>query len=183
MKRENIGGGSTAIAALFINNKLFVANAGDSRAVMGDGSVAVRCSTDHKPDNPEEEERIAKSGGVVVKTFNKFGNTIARVNGQLAVSRALGDHTFKPHVTSEPEVKEFVITPQHRILVMACDGLWDVIGDQEALDIASSEEDPSQAAIKLRDTAYNRGSGDNISVVVIQIPSTYGTQLSNQGNK
>jgi len=91
----------------------------------------------------------------------------------LAISRALGDHIFKPYVTSEPEVKVIDITPQNKFLVIACDGLWDVLEDQETLDIIVDEQDPSQAAIKLRDTAYNRGSGDNISVVVILIPEDF----------
>jgi len=117
---------------------------------------------------------------LVVKIPGKFGKTIARVNGQLAVSRALGDHSFKPHVTSEPQITEIEITQKNRTLVMACDGLWDVLEDQETIDIISNEEDPSQAAMKLRDTAFNRGSGDNISVIVIKIPPTFSSSSASQ---
>jgi len=180
MKKENIGGGSTAIVAFFTKNKCYIANAGDSRAVISEDSKAIRCSTDHKPDHPDEEARITNSGGVVIKIPGKLGKTIARVNGQLAVSRALGDHAFKPHVTAEPQITEIEITQKNKILVLACDGLWDILEDQETIDLISSEEDPSRAATKLRDCAFNRGSGDNISVVVINIPATFSSASQTQ---
>ena len=78
--------GSTAITVLIRDNKLYCANAGDSRAIASKNGMLVQLSHDHKPNNPEEMDRIYNAGGWV--EFN-------RVNGNLALSRALGDFLFK----------------------------------------------------------------------------------------
>jgi len=172
MKKEGIIGGTTAIAALFLKDKCYIANAGDSRAVLGKDGKAYRLSKDHKPEDPEEESRIIKAGGTVLKINNtKLGKTIGRVNGMLSVSRALGDVFLQPYVSAEPDVKCInVASPKNQLLILACDGLWDVVSDEEAVSIACSEMDPEKAAIKLRDTALNKLSADNVSVVVILLP-------------
>lgn len=175
MKKDSITGGTTAICALFIGRKCYVANAGDSRAVLCKGDKAFRLSKDHKPDDPEEESRIVQAGGVVMRINNtKLGKTIGRVNGMLAVSRALGDLFLQPYVTPEPDVKCIEISSsQNQLLILACDGLWDVLSDEEATRIAVMERDPERAAIKLRDAALDKSSTDNISVVVVQLPPLY----------
>jgi len=172
MKKESVTGGTTAIVALFQKDRCFIANAGDSRAVLCKDGKAYRLSKDHKPEDPVEESRIVKAGGSVLKINNtKLGKTIGRVNGMLAVSRALGDIFLQPYVSSEPEVKRVVVnSSKNQLLILACDGLWDVLSDEDAVGIASSEIDPEKAAIKLRDTALNKLSTDNISVVVIRLP-------------
>lgn len=78
--------GSTAITALIRDKKLYCANAGDSRAIASKNGTLIQLSHDHKPNNPEEMDRIYNAGGWV--EFN-------RVNGNLALSRALGDFLFK----------------------------------------------------------------------------------------
>lgn len=172
MRRDSITGGTTAIVALFLKNRCYIANAGDSRAVLCRDSKAFRLSKDHKPEDPEEEARITKAGGTVLKINNtKLGKTIGRVNGMLSVSRALGDLFLQPYVTPEPDVKRIEISSsKNQLIIMACDGLWDVISDDEAVVIATTESDPEKAAIKLRDTALSKSSTDNISVVVIRLP-------------
>jgi len=171
MIQNAVQGGTTAIVALFIKNTIYIANAGDSRAVISKNGQAIRCSVDHKPDLPEEEARIQKSGGIVTKMTNRQGKTISRVQGMLAVSRALGDIFLHPFVSSEPDVTKFTLSSNaNEILILACDGLWDVMDDDEATKIATSIEDPEQAAVKLRDTALEKGSQDNISVIVVRLP-------------
>lgn len=86
--------GTTAITVLIKDNKLYCANAGDSRAVASRKGQLVPLSSDHKPNNPEEMERIYNAGGWV--EFN-------RVNGNLALSRALGDFLFKRNQTIPAE--------------------------------------------------------------------------------
>jgi protein phosphatase PTC2/3 len=86
--------GSTAVTALIRDNKLYCANAGDSRAIACKKGQLITLSNDHKPNNPEEMERIYNAGGWV--EFN-------RVNGNLALSRALGDFLFKRNDTFPPE--------------------------------------------------------------------------------
>lgn len=86
--------GSTAITVLIKDNKLYCANAGDSRAIACRNGQLVTLSSDHKPNNPEEMDRIYNAGGWV--EFN-------RVNGNLALSRALGDFLFKRNQTISAE--------------------------------------------------------------------------------
>jgi len=171
IKVTNKPGGCTALAFLAIKSKVYVANAGDSRAVLLRDQQVIRLTTDHKPDVPEEEQRIERNGGVVTRVKSKEGKTISRVNGMLAVSRALGDVFLQPQVTCEPQIHTFEIS-KDKILIMACDGVWDVLSDEEAIKLIINESNPEQAAIKIRDTALSKGSTDNISVIVIYFPFT-----------
>mmetsp|Transcript_10803 Transcript_10803/g.17687 ORF Transcript_10803/g.17687 Transcript_10803/m.17687 type:complete len:135 (-) Transcript_10803:248-652(-) len=118
------------------------------------------CSA-HRPKLPEESARIRESGGFVTAR--------GRVNGILAVSRALGDIPLQPFVTPEPEVTETHLTTDDEFLILACDGVWDVLSKEQACEVVASEPNAEKAAVLLRDKAYSSGSGDNISVVTIQL--------------
>lgn len=126
--------GTTAIAIVIQNSKLYCANVGDSRAIASINGQVTALSFDHKPGNEEEMKRITSAGGWV--EFN-------RVNGNLALSRALGDFVFKKNekkkaeeqiVTAFPDVQEKQITPDWEFVVMACDGIWDVMTNEEVAD-------------------------------------------------
>lgn len=129
--------GSTAVTVLIRDNKLYCANAGDSRGIASRKGQLIALSNDHKPNNPEEMERIYNAGGWV--EFN-------RVNGNLALSRALGDYLFKRNetfppekqiVTALPEVKTFDIDEDWEFMVLACDGIWDVLTNQAVLNFVT----------------------------------------------
>lgn len=112
---------------------LSVANVGDSRAVLCRGTTAVRLTIDHKASLAEEAKRIRDAGGFIGR--NK------RVNGVLAISRALGDHMLKncggglnDVVSAEPYCSETELTAEDEYVLLACDGVWDVLSDQEATD-------------------------------------------------
>jgi len=177
---QNVTGGSTALVALFFKSKCYIANAGDCRAVLQKNKKTIQITVDHKPDHPEEEKRIVSKGGVVTKQTNKLGKTISRVNGMLAVSRALGDGFLSPYVTPEPQVDSFDIGSKDDVLVLACDGVWDVIDNDTAVGIAGSEDNPEQAALKLRDTATAKQSTDNISAVIIRFTNSASTSSSGE---
>ena len=126
--------GSTSVMTLISTSHIVCANTGDSRAVMSCGGTCVELSHDHKPYNPKEKERIEKAGGQV-----KFN----RVNGDLAVSRALGDFVYKrcataqaeeQAVTAFPEIISQARSPQDEFIVLACDGIWDVMSSAEVVD-------------------------------------------------
>jgi serine/threonine protein phosphatase PrpC len=139
--------------------KLYVANCGDARVVINQGGQARRLTQDHKCGVEEEDERIRAEGGIVLH---------GRVNGILAVSRALGDHAMKQWVISKPYQEELVLDETHTHLVLACDGIWDVLSDQEVVDlIKDSELTAQEMAEKLLKSSLERGSKDNISVMVI----------------
>ena len=97
---------------------------------------------------------------------------IDRVDGFLAVSRALGDIGLAPHVSCEPFVSCTKLTSTDDFLILACDGIWDVMSDDDAASIVSesvSDANVAAACERLRDTALERGSRDNISVMVIDV--------------
>ncbi|KAF8940458.1 Protein phosphatase 2C 2 [Dissophora ornata] len=126
--------GCTAITATVTDkNILYVGNAGDSRAVLGSDGAGIALSNDHKPVNREESRRIVAAGGFVES---------GRVNGSLALSRALGDFEFKMNamlgpedqiVTPNPAIVEHKLTDDDEFLVLACDGIWDCMTSQEVV--------------------------------------------------
>nr|CAB3478826.1 unnamed protein product [Digitaria exilis] len=121
--------GSTAVVAVVNPTHVVVANAGDSRAVLSRGGVPVPLSVDHKPDRPDELARIEAAGGRVIYWDG------ARVLGVLAMSRAIGDGYLKPFVSSEPEVTVTERTDDDECLILASDGLWDVVTNEMACDV------------------------------------------------
>jgi len=141
--------------------RLIIANAGDQRAVLSRASCTVQITTDHKPDEPGEKFRIYNAGG--------FVNEQKRVNGILALSRSLGDADLQPYVTFEPEVFFVELKEDDRFLILACDGLWDVMSNTKAVEIVDKYRDPVRAAAALRDYAFLLGSTDNISVIVYRL--------------
>jgi serine/threonine protein phosphatase PrpC len=162
--RKNSEDGTTAVVVLAQGDEIFVAHAGDSRAVLvhRSGQVSVLTS-DHKPNRPDERRRIQELGGSVV-----FWG-VWRVEGILAVSRAIGDRMLKPFVVAEPEVKKFTRTETDRFVVLASDGVWDTVSNDDAAQLVLKYEDPQAAAQRIMEEAYGRGSMDNICVMVIDL--------------
>jgi protein phosphatase 1L len=154
--------GSTASTAVLVGDRLLVANVGDSRAVICIAGKAIALSTDHKPNRSDERQRIEKAGGVVM-----WSGTW-RVGGVLAVSRAFGDRLLKKYVVAEPEIQDQLITSDVEFLVLASDGLWDVVSNQDAVTMVQNIQDAQEAAKRLTDEAYKKGSADNITCVVIR---------------
>lgn len=156
-------GGSTAVTAIVIDGKdLWVANIGDSRAVMCKCGAAEQLTVDHEPHN--ERTRIRKQGGFVTN----FPGDVPRVNGQLAVARAFGDGNLKAHLSSEPDVCRVTIDTIIEFVVLASDGLWKVISNQDAVDMVRAIKDPQAAAKRLTTEALVRNSKDDISCIVIR---------------
>ncbi|XP_061365421.1 probable protein phosphatase 2C 10 isoform X2 [Gastrolobium bilobum] len=156
-------GGSTAVTAILINNqKLWIANVGDSRAVLSRRGVAIQMTVDHEPNT--ERGIIENKGGFV----SNMPGDVARVNGQLAVARAFGDKNLKSHLRSDPDVQHDDIDPETELLILASDGLWKVMANQEAVDIAIRIKDPQKAAKQLAAEALDRESKDDISCIVVR---------------
>ncbi|XP_021729058.1 probable protein phosphatase 2C 8 [Chenopodium quinoa] len=179
-KVEEMTVGSTVVVAVVGNDEIVVANCGDSRAVICRNGVAVPLSLDHKPDRPDELARIEAAGGRVI---NWNGH---RVLGVLATSRSIGDYYLKPYVSSIPEVTISKRTEADEFLILASDGLWDVISNEIACQVVrrcfmgriKSQEFFNQickissnraevAAVLLAELAIAKGSKDNISVIVV----------------
>lgn len=157
-------GGSTAVTAILIDGqKLVVANIGDSRAVLSKKGVAKQLSVDHEPNT--EHEDIKNRGGFV----SRFPGDVPRVDGRLAVSRAFGDKSLKKHLSSEPHVTVEKISEDAEFVILASDGLWKVMSNQEAVDCIKDIKDARAAAKRLTEEAVNRKSSDDISVIVVKL--------------
>ncbi|CAH2067799.1 unnamed protein product [Thlaspi arvense] len=158
-------GGSTAVTAILINGKiLWIANVGDSRAIVSRRGKARQISVDHDPDDDTERNMIESKGGFVT---NRPGD-VARVNGLLAVSRVFGDKNLKRYLNTEPEIKDVSIDSHTDILILASDGISKVMSNQEAVDIAKKLKDPKEAAKQLIAEALKRNSKDDISCIVVR---------------
>jgi serine/threonine protein phosphatase PrpC len=132
LKQVESQAGCTATVVLITPLEIYCANAGDSRTVMCERGMAVELSKDHKPDLPEERSRIVRAGGEVME---------GRVNGMLALSRAIGDFDYKTEnppkdapqqwyfnnhmVTAYPDVVVKSFHKDVEFMVLACDGIWD----------------------------------------------------------
>ncbi|KAG6500418.1 hypothetical protein ZIOFF_040263 [Zingiber officinale] len=156
--------GSTAVTAILIDGrKLWIANVGDSRAVLAKGGDVIQLSVDHEPNT--ERGSIENRGGFV----SNMPGDVPRVNGQLAVSRAFGDKSLKSHLSSDPDIRSEDVTADSDLLILASDGLWKVMSNEEAVDIARKYKDPQAAARLLTTEAVNRVSKDDISCIVVQL--------------
>ncbi|KAI9282651.1 phosphatase 2C-like domain-containing protein [Sporodiniella umbellata] len=172
--------GCTAVTALITqDNHIIVANAGDSRAIISTSGKAKPLSYDHKPTDQTEMDRIQKAGG-----FVEFG----RVNGNLALSRAIGDFEFKQSehlpaeeqvVTSNPDLIDHQITKDDEFIVLACDGIWDCMSNQEVVEfvhkgikLGKRLEEICEDMMDhcLADEQTSNGLGyDNMSVIIVAI--------------
>lgn len=151
---------------------LYTANVGDLRIVLCRGGKPYRLTYDHKASDANEISRIREAGGLVVKN---------RVNGVLAITRSLGDSYVKNLVTGRPFTTSTEITKEDQFLILACDGVWDVISDDAACkfveDIFQTQrkkkqrEDPALAAKKLCQYAIDKATTDNVTVMVVKLES------------
>ena len=152
--------GSTACAVMIRGNQAIFMNTGDSRVIMGDGAGKVIFeSADHKPDRPDEIERIRDSGGFVFPIRGVW-----RVMGQYAVSRAVGDFGQFPYIICTPEVTKATI-PEDVYIVLATDGIWDVLKSEEVAGLVANHKATAGSLIA---RAAGAGSGDNMTAIIIR---------------
>ena len=153
--REGLRDGTTAIVAVVQEDTLTVAHVGDSRGVLCRGGKAVVLTEDHKPDLEPEKRRIEALGGFV----SFIG--CWRAMGILAMSRAIGDLFLKPYVSAEPDVRAMPIVAADEFIVLASDGVYDVLNNEQVVQIARSAASPEEAAQLLTESARVAGSLDN----------------------
>lgn len=152
--------GCTAGVIIVSDEKVYSVNLGDVRAVMAypDGKVE-RLSYDHKASDPEEKKLIEKKGFKVIRN---------RILGILAVSRALGDGDFEGLVGTETYITESDRVDGAKV-ILACDGIWDVLSDEEAANIARKIDDPQKAAEEIVNKSLEKNTTDNVSCLVIDL--------------
>ncbi|RZC49862.1 hypothetical protein C5167_018285 [Papaver somniferum] len=156
--------GTTSVTVIKQGEDLVIANLGDSRAVLGTGSnngelMAVQLTTDLKPSVPEEVERIKKSNGRVFALENEPHISRVWLPDQnfpgLAMTRAFGDFELKDYgVIAIPQISHHHLNINDKFVVLASDGVWDVLSNQQVVSIASSSR-PETAAREVVDAAVN----------------------------
>lgn len=166
LKKKSFSDGSTICLCHIYSSKksrnLITAHLGDARAliIQNDG-CSRELTKDHKPFLRNEFERI----------HNIFGSISNenRVDGILAVSKTMGDN-YVFGVGHDPEINEFVIDDEKdRFLVIACDGVFDVLSNDEVARIVMNCESPNEAAFKIRNVSFGVRSLDNITVIVVNL--------------
>lgn len=127
-KAENLNSGTTALCAMYRKSekKLFVGWCGDSQALIAKVGNVRQIVKKHSPEDESERKRIEKLGGVILFWGNSY-----RVNGALAVSRAIGDLLHKPYVSAEPEIDCIQLDGDEDFVVLGCDGLWDMLTEDD----------------------------------------------------
>ncbi|XP_038718734.1 protein kinase and PP2C-like domain-containing protein isoform X2 [Tripterygium wilfordii] len=164
LKQKDWHPGCTAIAALIVRNKLLVANAGDCRTILCRAGQPFALSRDHVASCLEERDRVVSMGGEVKWQLDTWRVGLAA----LQVTRSIGDDDLKPAVTAEPEITETLLSAEDEFLVMASDGLWDVVSNAEVVSIIKDTvKEPGMCSKRLATEAAARGSKDNITVIVV----------------
>ena len=168
---QNDQSGATAVSVQIQYPHVYTANAGDSRALLCRNGLAYGLSFDHKPTLENELKRIYEKGG-----FVEFG----RVNGNLALSRAFGDFEYKQAygqgkpaleciVTCMPDVSHVELTTDDEFIVVACDGIWDCLSNQDCANLVreqiatisidyNKEKDPAYHPLPLKRSSDNHNS-------------------------
>lgn len=191
-----IHAGATAVVAVVTGNILTVANAGDSRAVLcrrrktsceeeakAVGHYAYPMSYDHKPSQTHEMNRILRSGGFV----NHFG----RINGNLNLSRSIGDLKYKQvpgippahqMITAEPDIMQIVLRDDDEFLLLGCDGIWDCLSNEQAVNFVMNRIDtksPTEIGAEMLDQIISDDpritqgiGGDNMTIMIVDLKHT-----------
>ncbi|XP_069353338.1 protein phosphatase 1F [Eulemur rufifrons] len=165
-KRERLQSGTTGVCALIAGTALHVAWLGDSQVILVQQGQVLKLMEPHRPERQDEKARIEALGGFVSHM------DCWRVNGTLAVSRAIGDVFQKPYVSGEADVASRELTGSEDYLLLACDGFFDFVPHQEVAGLVRSHLVRQQGsglhvAEELVAEARERGSHDNITVMVV----------------
>lgn len=149
---------------------LDIMNLGDSRCVISKKNIAQTITKDHKPNWPDEKKRIQKLGGEIY-----FDGADWRI-GDLSVSRAFGDLDSKPYISCIPDIFRYKLSHKDQFMIIACDGLWDVLNPQDIVNFVISQSYDLEGnrinkkiniAKMLAELAIQKGSTDNVTVIVV----------------
>lgn len=155
--------GSTCLAMIKQKNKLILMNSGDCRAVLCHNNLAIPLTKDHKPYWYDERKRIERLNGKIY-----FDGDDWRIES-LSVSRSLGDFNSQPYVTHLPEIFRYSIAKDDKFIIIGCDGIWDVVSNQEAVHfvLENYRKSVTKIADMLAEYAIKKGSTDNVTIIIV----------------
>jgi serine/threonine protein phosphatase PrpC len=163
--------GSTATIAMILNGNLWTANVGDSRTVLDNNGTAVQLSEDAKPENPRYTKRIEKRGGCVFRGYSF--NEEMRINGWQSSAGGFGDFSLMGAISASPQITKKPLSEiePNSHLILCCDGVFDVARTEDIVRAAHDNRDltAGDLAKNIVYSAFNSGSDDNISVLVVKI--------------
>lgn len=155
--------GTCAANLVLSHGKVYFANTGDVRILVV-GSDVQQLTIDHHPNVPEEKERIKQCGGIITK------KRIASVFGSLALSRAIGDINYQSSgVIATPHTGIHFLRSNDVSLVLASDGVFEQMTNEEVAKIARSNRDAKSISKSIVKAALDSGSNDNLTALVIKI--------------
>ncbi len=157
--------GTTAVTFLMRGKSIFTANVGDARAIVIGQQGFSQLTIDHRLSNVEEGQRIKDRGGIISYPY------VYRGNQGLMPTRSIGDQFFKEiGIIATPSLSEYSITQDDRLLVAACDGLFDVMTNEEIAQLAGRLSQPQELVSKLRDEVlFHRYGTDNLTILVVSL--------------
>ena len=167
--------GTTATTVVLTKSHVFIAHVGDSRGVFVSNGKVKYETVDHHPDKPEERQRIVEGNGSVVNN---------RIDGNLAVSRAIGDFVYKRDLSRKisqqwvipvPVIQTFERSPEDEYLILASDGVWAVMETEEVVEFINEKTKKKGMSLArccdelMNECLRNRRSQDNVSVVLLNL--------------
>lgn len=163
--------GCVCITCLIGPEQIYLINIGDSRAIVFSNEGHVLAYTeDHKPDDPNEQERIHEAGGRISKPT---AGDVLRVENQLAMTRVLGDFAMDKHIVPPmADIVEYPRDSQAAFIVLACDGIWDVMSNDDVASFVTTRSATTtleNIASQLLDECLRRNSTDNMSVYIVKL--------------
>lgn len=173
---EEENSGSTGIVVVVTPNHIICANLGDSRGLLRRSGRTLPLSFDQIPTNLPERQRIEEAKGTV---------KAKRIDGELAVSRAFGDYTFKEDASLAADKQKVIVVPElvvypriienDEFIILACDGIWDVASSNQCSQfvqglLSEGETDLGNIAEEALDTCLGRKSTDNMTMMIIGLP-------------
>ncbi|KAG0485130.1 hypothetical protein HPP92_009209 [Vanilla planifolia] len=163
---QGLRSGACAATVLLKKGELHASNVGDCRVVICRNGIARALTDDHRPGREDEKNRIENSGGYV-----DCRGGVWRVQDSLAISRAIGDANMKEWIISEPDTTKLELKQDCEFLIMASDGLWDKVSNQEAVDVVLKQRISLKSCKELLEMSCSRGNMDDITVMVVDLQS------------
>ena len=151
--------GSTASIVLIIENEIFFANIGDSRILFIYNNEIIKFSKDHNCFNEEEKELIISKGGQIINN---------KVEGILSLTRCFGDNILSHLILTEPFIDKLERKDNMK-LIIASDGIWEILNNEEILNICLNLIEPSEITKKIKNEILNKGFNDNISILCVDL--------------
>jgi protein phosphatase 1L len=170
-EKLNLQGGSTALCAVVNAEKMYLANVGDSKAIVIKKTETITINKEHLASDDQEKKIIEERGGFVFEKRNSSGRVRSLVQGSLEISRSIGDRAYKQYISCEPDIYEYQFTDDDEYIIMGSDGFWKEMDEEETLKYIRRYGRSEGLCKYLIEEASSRKNVnvDNITLIVIDL--------------